>query len=472
MPTRYDSNAVYGRQRRARLKTIGSRVVVSALACAITLASIPFAQRVGAQIGIEGKSTRKVADYILGPQDKVRVKVYAWRPSRDEVYEWKALNDVYTVGASGQISLPLIGEVDANGLNLTEVAASIGEQMKSKLGLVEPPHASIEIVECRPFFILGNVAKPGQFAYRPSLTIVQALAIAGGLARLNEYEAIRFDRDLIANSGERTIFAGELNALAAKRIRLDAEISGASDITFPDHLVRQLASLGQTAVITGEKDFFATHYASFEAKSKSLVATVQMLRNEIVVTEQAMTGQDANVAAASKELARFEALLAKKLTTNNRRLEASRNLMQAENDRFRLTTTLAGLRQKLVQAEMDVRTLTDTRVNQAAVDARATQLRIDELNWKIKTADTLAQDGTATSLHLASIDGPQGKKRPIFTIIRTVGEAIEEIRATETTLVKPGDTIKVEMPRGPANGTDVPLARRASADMLPTPTRN
>ena len=121
--------------------------------------------------------------YVLGPLDKVRLKVFAWRPARDEVYEWKALNDVYTVGASGQVSLPLIGDVSAAGSNLRELCQAISNGLKDKLGLVEAPSATAEIAEFRPFYIFGAVQRPGEYSYRPGLTIIQALSIAGGLLR-------------------------------------------------------------------------------------------------------------------------------------------------------------------------------------------------------------------------------------------------------------------------------------------------
>ena len=44
------------------------------------------------------------AEYLLGPQDKVRLKVYEWRASRDVIFEWTALNDTFTVGADGRFT--------------------------------------------------------------------------------------------------------------------------------------------------------------------------------------------------------------------------------------------------------------------------------------------------------------------------------------------------------------------------------
>ena len=61
-------------------------------------------------------SASSAADYLLGPQDKLRLKIYEWRASRDVIFEWTALNDEFIVGAEGFLSLPFAGDIRAAGL--------------------------------------------------------------------------------------------------------------------------------------------------------------------------------------------------------------------------------------------------------------------------------------------------------------------------------------------------------------------
>jgi len=100
-------------------------------------------------------------EYRLGIQDKVRIKVFEWRAPQEAVHEWTAMNGEFIVGASGAVSLPLIGEVPAAGLRPGELAATIGEQLRTRVGLLQTPSASVEIVQFRPFYILGKVDRPG-----------------------------------------------------------------------------------------------------------------------------------------------------------------------------------------------------------------------------------------------------------------------------------------------------------------------
>ena len=62
----------------------------------------------------------------------MRIKVFEWRPSKDEMFEWAAFNSEYTVGATGKLSLPLIGDVPAAGMSTADLAQSIAERL-SKL---------------------------------------------------------------------------------------------------------------------------------------------------------------------------------------------------------------------------------------------------------------------------------------------------------------------------------------------------
>jgi hypothetical protein len=60
-------------------------------------------------------------DYVLGSQDKVRLKVFEWRASRDEIFEWTAFNAEYNVVQGGNISQPLVGDVQAAGKSPTDL---------------------------------------------------------------------------------------------------------------------------------------------------------------------------------------------------------------------------------------------------------------------------------------------------------------------------------------------------------------
>jgi len=110
------------------------------------------------------------APYTLDSGDRLRVVVFGQ----------EGLTTSYSVDASGHISMPLIGSVQARGLSPQQLAAQITTQLKN--GYIREPHVAVEIEAYRPFFILGEVAAPGQYPYVPNMTVESAVAIAGGFS--------------------------------------------------------------------------------------------------------------------------------------------------------------------------------------------------------------------------------------------------------------------------------------------------
>lgn len=108
-------------------------------------------------------------EYKLGPGDKVRVTVYG----EDN------LSGEFLIANNGKIALPLIGEVPAGGLTLAGFQDSIQDKLTAS-GMVRSPRVSTDIIEYRPFYILGEVNKPGQYTYAIGLTVTKAVATAGG----------------------------------------------------------------------------------------------------------------------------------------------------------------------------------------------------------------------------------------------------------------------------------------------------
>lgn len=107
--------------------------------------------------------------YILGPGDKVEIKVFG---QKDLTVETLLSN-------SGQINYPFFGEIKVTGLTVKQVENIIYKGLKGDY-LVNP-NVYVHVVEYRPFYIHGEVRSPGGYSYQPGLTVNQAIALAGGL---------------------------------------------------------------------------------------------------------------------------------------------------------------------------------------------------------------------------------------------------------------------------------------------------
>src|SRR3979409_1179802 len=110
------------------------------------------------------------AAYRLDAGDKLRVVVYGQ----------EGLTNTYAIDAGGAITMPLIGAVAARGRTPAGLAAEISAKLRD--GVIGEPSVAVEIESYRPFFILGEVAAPGQYPYVPNMSAESAVAIAGGFS--------------------------------------------------------------------------------------------------------------------------------------------------------------------------------------------------------------------------------------------------------------------------------------------------
>ena len=82
------------------------------------------------------------------------------------------------VNAEGEVSLPLVGHVNARGMTTQQLAGSIAGRLKQSY--LRDPSVAVEVEVYRPFFVLGEVTYPGQYPFVPNMTVENAIAIAGG----------------------------------------------------------------------------------------------------------------------------------------------------------------------------------------------------------------------------------------------------------------------------------------------------
>lgn len=109
-----------------------------------------------------------VPNYLLGAGDRIVVTVFGHED----------LSGEFELDGQGRISLPLIGEVALSRQTLRQAERQIVDLLKPDY-LVNP-RVSMQVTNYRPFYILGEVNRPGSYPYVNGLTVVQAVAIAGG----------------------------------------------------------------------------------------------------------------------------------------------------------------------------------------------------------------------------------------------------------------------------------------------------
>jgi len=125
------------------------------------------------------------ADYKLGPNDRVRIIVFG-QPT---------LTGEYSLDGNGVLAFPLIGNIPAQGVTTAELLKLIAAKLEPDY-LINPS-VSAEVVTRRPFYVIGEVHKPGNYPYVTDMTALNAVAMAGGFtyrARKNDFYVKRLDQ--------------------------------------------------------------------------------------------------------------------------------------------------------------------------------------------------------------------------------------------------------------------------------------
>lgn len=163
--------------RRSMLRILALGAGAGALSACQTTSSTPI-------------EVAERAEYQLGSGDELRITVYGETE----------LTGQFRVGSQGTIAYPLVGDVRAAGLTVGEFTTSLVEALQ---GFIRSPNVSVQVTNYRPFYILGEVQRPGTYEYSTDMTVLNAVATAGGFTYRANRRRVYIRR---ANETEERIF--------------------------------------------------------------------------------------------------------------------------------------------------------------------------------------------------------------------------------------------------------------------------
>ena len=121
--------------------------------------------------------------YIIGPMDVLEIQVW-----KEPDFSRQVL-----VRPDGKITLPLVGDILASGMNTMGLKALLSEKLED---FVSKPEVTVIVLDSRSknFYIIGKINRPGTYPLNPDMTVLQAISVAGGLAEWADKDSIRIIR--------------------------------------------------------------------------------------------------------------------------------------------------------------------------------------------------------------------------------------------------------------------------------------
>jgi len=391
--------------------------------------------------------------YKLMPGDRVAVKVF----------EDEQLSGSFTVDASGDVTLPLVGDINIGGMTLESSQTAIKTALAA--GFVVSPVVSIHVEEYRPVYVFGLVKAPGVYPFRVGMTAISAIVVAGGAPNYTE-SALVAGSDLVA-ADERA------GVLLAKRLELLVNIAG-------------LESLSQG---TAEFD-----RSKLPQDAQSAPRLDELIKNGRRQVGMLLSGHNNEMDLLRREEPQFEA----QHKAIDGQLEAQTHLQQLIRKRM---VDLQGLGEKGLARNT---ALLEQTQQAALVDSSIAQLMtaksqsdIDESALKLKIAQSedlfkqqielqlgeARRSLTETSIQLANAlkardlhrqaagIGSHATTPNSFVIYRNVEGQQQAIQATGSGTLEPGDIVEVRSidANGSANTMLTPPAPQSHAPVLYTP---
>lgn len=150
------------------MPTLRTFLAVLTLMLSFAVAACGTTPTAGAREAATVGETQRISAYTLGSSDRLRITVFGHQD----------LSGEFEIDGTGAISMPLIGQVSAEDLTTVQLEALIASKLSE--GYVLDPRVSAEVINYRPFYILGEVARPGEYPYTNGLSVQNAIAAAGG----------------------------------------------------------------------------------------------------------------------------------------------------------------------------------------------------------------------------------------------------------------------------------------------------
>lgn len=377
-------------------------------------------------IGLATAQSSAPQPYRLTTGDKIGVTVFGQPDASGES----------TVDQSGNIRLPMIGDISAVNLTLSELERSIAHALAQ--GYIRNPTISIRVAEFSPIYVLGMVRTPGLYPYREGLSVLGSIARAGGIGLSESQQSGMLGAMLQAEERVRLLEIGRVTLLA-KRARLAALQNGDDRIDFPDMsgLVIDATRLAQ--IHEGEQLAFAAERQAVRKETEALQNQLPRLEAEIASLKQQAELELKQRGLNHELIADYEQLAKTGLARKSTYIEVRR-------EEARIDGNIGRLQSEALKAELSIGDL----------QFRMTELRNGyqrRVTTELRETERALLDLTVTLPAAHRVRAAYARQVGLLTAEQAQQPAITVVRAKSTTTVRydaaadfplqPGDVVQV-----------------------------
>ena len=354
------------------------------------------------------------------------------------------LSAEYSVDEGGRLNIPRLGEFPAAGRPIAAVQSAMSTAFVAMTG--RPADVQVAIVERQPIYVLGTVRNAGAFKHAPGMTLLQALADAGGISSDTAHmswaiEGIRETQRL--HQAE-----ARLDRLLIDRARLVALNGNSNDLTLPTSITSRLSGAaardGLKAAVEGAQAALTLERARYQQQLSLAERQVSIANIELDAQNTRVEQLGALLAKKSERLHGLEGIASKGSVPQFKLTDVGADVAETIARREDLRVSLAQSQRRLIEAQMAMVKIQLDHAAGIERDLSAIQQEIEDCSESIAAmrAVTLVLQRSIPEIGGGAI---AGASVPSFTVVRRVADHVTTFAATETTPLVPGDVVRVEL---------------------------
>jgi polysaccharide biosynthesis/export protein ExoF len=367
------------------------------------------------------------------------------------------LSGEYIVQEDGTISVPMLGSVPAAQRLPQQVRADLMEafdQLLGRKGIV-----NIVSLERSPIYVLGPVKNPGSFKYVPGMTVLHAIALAGGLDRgaSEPWQKIEAVREIHKRSGA----VEAMLRLLARVTVLKAERDG-TEPKIPLRMLELVDATEATSLINEQSDRRKPVAAARKNREHAMLTGLESAKQDVAVFKR-MEALDELFKLRQERVNNMRALVDRNVLSMTVLNQAQSELTDAEQRRRDALNQYAQAKQRLATTEAETLRVQADLKNDLEVEIETIERQVADYEREFNTSESVLSTLPATRAQFA-----KEAKRVSYQVVRQTGTEPKSVESTGMTLLQPGDLVNIIVGDGePKEQAGSPVLARPQSERLP-----
>lgn len=397
------------------------------------------------------------ADYRVGVGDVIEVLVARIPELQRRV----------TVQPDGRISFPALGSVSVVGLYPSEMEARIQAKLATKIFrqrssdgreyamAIEADEVTASVVQYRPIYVKGDVAKSGELPFRPQMTVRELVALAGGYDMLRS----RNENPLLLTAELSTEIEGlwvELARTEARILRLNAALGGRDSIEADRLTPSPVAPHRIKDILELEANQLKADRADYEREKTYLGRSIKKAEDQAKLLAAQEATEDKGTVADVEELKKVEELFGKGALPSPRVTDARRAVLLSSTRKLQTGAQLMEVKKRQDESSRQLERLDDQRRIRFLQELRDARVVLNQIQVKLRVG------GEKLSYLARDRDF-----RPELSIVRRGEKGRETIAANEDSELQPGDVVEVSLRSELTMDMPTAATSAAAGDQLP-----